>query len=118
MLNHTVSVEDEHKHLKCRVLSHRTGDYSVYAFENLDSECVNDKYLMCTKLPNWDIELNDGDTGILKFYKAIAGTTKWYDHRGSMTRIPHKHTAYYILDFVNLNNTIEIKKENNALVVN
>jgi len=76
------------------------GGYTVYVFENLDFDKLYDKYVMCTRFPNWQCdELNIGDTGFLKFREVEGGIDCWYDSI-SDTNVPYKYTNIHFLDFV------------------
>ena len=40
--------------------------YTSYVFENLESTCWDNKYIMCVRFPNWNqASFNIGDTGYL-----------------------------------------------------
>lgn len=112
---------EQFNHVKCKLLNFRRGDYSVYAYEILDApEHVKDKYILCTLLPNWDLDDHpNGTIGILRYSVTIAGITSWYDFK-SFDIIPHRHSANYIMDFIPISNVIEHDEEVNSesLIVN
>lgn len=85
---------------KLMAIRNDIGGYIVYVFELLESESLFDKYVMCTRFPNWDSPmLSLGDVGFLKYKEVFAGEDKWFDsNTGQM--IPYKYTGIHFIDFV------------------
>ena len=76
------------------------GEYITYVFKNLDSESIFDKYIMCTRFPNWDspfIEL--GDTGYVKYREVFGGVDEWYD-KDKEVFVKYNYTDIHFLDFI------------------
>ena len=49
--------------------------YTIYVFK----DNINNKYIMCTRLPNWQVqEINIGDEGYLQYQEIKAGD-EYYD---------------------------------------
>lgn len=108
-------MEQQYKYIKCRVLEVRNGDYTVYAFINLDAKKMSKKYLMCTRLPNWNVpDIKVGQEGILAYKPVIAGIDRWYNAE-ELTFHPYRHSANYFIDFVPITHIIDdnrvVKKE-------
>lgn len=82
------------------------GGYIVYVFNIIDGKLPYDKYIMCTRFPNWDSPtLNLGDVGYLKYREVDAGIDKWFD---GTNFIPYKYTGVHFLDFVYKKNKDEL----------
>jgi hypothetical protein len=76
------------------------GGYVVYVFENLDSKSYLDKYMMCTRFPNWQCQtVTINDTGYVKYREVQAGKDVWYDMNIDKW-ISYKYTGTHFLDFV------------------
>ena len=72
------------------------GGYEVLVFQDKD----NDKYLMCTKLPNWNTRTPSlGETGYVQAREFIAGVDTWYNTETG-SQIPYCYTGIYFWDFV------------------
>ena len=87
--------------IKCQLVAIQEGQYTVYVFDNLNHTLSSiDKYIMCTKLPNWQYNtpLNIGDVGYLQYEYAEAGTL-YYDHSNN-THVPYKYSNFYFLTFI------------------
>lgn len=90
--------------IKAKFICKKSGIYSNYVFQDLD----NNAYLICTVLPNWDIDvINIDDIGYLTFEKAVRGES--YLDKDLKTGV-YKYSKYYFKDFVketpNLENII------------
>lgn len=94
MINYTAYVK-----LLCQ--SYDSLDYTTYVFElldNTDINLLNEKYIMCTRWPNWDHrELRNGEIGYLSFSEIIAGEDKWFD---GTNFIPYKYTTIQFNRFI------------------
>lgn len=77
---------------------HDFGGYTTYVFQNLESKSVYDKYLMCTRWPNWEHRnLDLGETGYLTYKEVVAGVDTWYD---GTSFIPYNYTNIIFIKFV------------------
>lgn len=86
----------------CELLTYQRdcGDYIVYVFKNLDANGFLDKYIMCTKHPNWQSNpISIGDKGYLKVKEIVAGRDNWYNV-DSKEMIPYKFDGVQFFDFV------------------
>ena len=83
------------------------GGYVIYVFEIIDGKSPFEKYIMCTRFPNWESSLiMIGDVGFLKYKEVIAGKDMWYDIQTGNT-IPYKYTGIHFIDFVQQKNSEE-----------
>ncbi len=81
-------------------LSEDVGNYTVYVFENLDAVDEGNKYIMCTRLPNWNqADLVIGDTGYISFKEITAGLDKWYNER-TQEMLDYRYSQVYFIKFV------------------
>ncbi len=72
------------------------GGYVTYVFEFLDK--MPDKYIMCTKCPNWDSKvLKKGDIGYLHYEERIAGRDKWFD---GVNMVPYLYNWIQFMKFI------------------
>ena len=56
--------------------------YTSYVFENLESTCWDNKYIMCVRFPNWNqASFSIGDTGYLNVRYVEQGVDKWFDRK-------------------------------------
>jgi hypothetical protein len=95
--------EDEFIIIKAKLLAKRESDYTVYVFQLEE----NDKYIMCTKCPNWSTpELNLYQEGFLKYKSVRSGKDIWYDSI-SQSYFPYKYTANYFMDFIPLTHVVD-----------
>lgn len=76
------------------------GGYIIYVFEMEGGTLPYDKYVMCTRFPNWESPIiRIGDSGYLKYREVTAGDDKWYDsNTGNM--IPYKYSDMHFIDFI------------------
>lgn len=88
--------------IHCQLIAseHDICGYITYVFKSLDEAPFGKKYLMLTRLPNWDhrpIDLQE--RGYLTFKEVEAGVDKWYcPETGQM--IPYNYTNIYFIKFV------------------
>lgn len=76
------------------------GGYITYVFKNLESNEVFDKYLMCTRFPNWDSPMLElGDIGFVKYREVFGGIDEWYDKVNDCF-IKYNYTDIHFLDFI------------------
>lgn len=90
------------KTIKGKLLTYKEdiGGYIVYVFENLDYKLNSERYLMCTRFPNWDSpQLNIGDIGFVKYKLVEGGSDTWYDFY-TRQNVPYKYTGIHFLDFI------------------
>ena len=77
-----------------KLIAERKGLYHTYVFE-----ITSDKFIMCTKLPNWGYyDIKIGDSGFLTYEIAIAGES-YYD-RNSDENNKYKFSNIYFKDFI------------------
>ena len=84
----------------CKLVAkeHDFGGYTTYVFQNLENESIYDKYLMCTRWPNWEHRnLDLGETGYLTYKEVVAGVDTWYD---GTSFIPYNYTNIIFIKFV------------------
>ena len=87
-------------HGKLIGLKNNLGGYISYIFLNLDSNTVLDKYIMCTRFPNWESPfIKLGDTGYVKYREVFGGVDEWYDKEKEIF-IKYNYTDIHFLDFV------------------
>lgn len=98
-------------HGKLLTYNEDPGGYVIYVFLNLDYTKECNKYLMCTKYPNWETApIKIGDVGYLNVKEVEAGKDKWYNQEtGSF--IPYKYNGIQFLDFI-----LEKKKMTNSVI--
>lgn len=90
------------KVLYCKLLTYQIdpGDYVIYVFRNLDTLQICEKYVMCTKHPNWQTKpIEIGQKGYLKVKEIEAGKDTWYDS-DSKQYIPYKYSGIQFYDFI------------------
>ena len=81
--------------IKCQLISSREGKYTVYVFKLLE----NEEYILCTRLPNWDIpNINIGESGYLTYEEAIAGNTYFSPKSGKSCT--YSYSNIYLKDFI------------------
>ena len=80
--------------IHCKLVAKRDGMYTVFVFE-----ISYDKYIMCTKLPNWGpINIKIGDSRFLT-YQAVESGDSYYD-RDTGEQKTFKFSNIYFKDFV------------------
>ena len=87
--------------LYCKLVAIQDGQYTVYVFENLNEESTSkSKYIMCTKLPNWEYSeiLQTGDIGFLQCEFTISGES-YYKTSTNSNEI-YKYTNCYFINFI------------------
>ena len=87
--------------IKCKLVAVQEGQYTTYVFDNLNCMATSEnKYVMCTKLPNWQCidPVNIGDIGYLQYEYVEAG--KLYYDRGTNTLVPYKYSNFYFINFL------------------
>lgn len=75
--------------------------YITYVFECLEpNPPFGHKYLMMTRLPNWQVrDIDIGEIGYITYNEVVAGKDKWYcPETGQM--IPYNYTNIYFVKFV------------------
>ena len=72
--------------------------YQTYVFENLDYTDDSLKYIMCVKLPNWNIHIPEfGTVGFVQVLYVLAGITQWYNGK---EMVPYRYTNVYMTNFI------------------
>ena len=90
---------------KGKLVAKKEGIYTIYVFE-LDTG----KYIMCTRLPNWDVpEIIIGVSGFFTYIEAIAGETYFNPKLNQL--IKYNYTNIYFINFIedNIKQEKEIK---------
>lgn len=88
--------------VKLLVQQQESMGYITYVFENLDYKNEDDKYLMCTRFPNWEHrDLSEEEIGYVRIIFVEAGIDKWYD---GTTFNNYNYTNYIFSKFVKDNN--------------
>ena len=93
--------------VRARLVALRKGNYTVYVFENLDASNEINRYLMCTRCPNWsgdDLEISQ--EGFLKYKFVNCGKDTWYNAE-TCEHCFYKYSANYFIDFVPLTHVID-----------
>ena len=76
------------------------GNYTVYVFKNIFPKDNEDKFIMCTRFPNWNCtELEIGDIGYVKVQIVQAGKNTWFDPNNQKL-VPYNYDGVHFLDFV------------------
>jgi hypothetical protein len=79
-----------------KLMATRLGTYSMYVFKDLD---VQDNYIMCTRLPNWQVpEIQIGDAGFLEYQYVEAGQ-EYYD-LATEKMAKYLYTNVYFINFI------------------
>lgn len=85
---------------KLITLQNEIDGYITYVFQNLEANTTLEKYVMCTRFPNWKTEeLKIGDTGFLEYNDVIAGDDRWYDYYNDIY-VPYKYTNNHFVNFI------------------
>ena len=74
--------------------------YITYVFKNLNDTTPFDRYVMCTRFPNWDCEhLKVGDIGFVLYKFVEAGKSQWYNIETKEFEA-YKYTNCIFLNFI------------------
>ena len=95
MLN--TDVENTTMVIKSKLLALKEeGGYVTFVFVDLNI----DRYIMCTKLPNWDCPVIEiGDIGFLQYKDVIGGESEWYN-RNTGSNFKYSYDNTYFVNFV------------------
>ena len=92
--------------VKARLEAKRDGDYQTLVFKLSEpNEKILGSYFMVTKLPNWDIDIEIGQEGFVKFEMVRIG--EMWTHGETLEQHPYRYSAYYIREFVPMSHVIE-----------
>ena len=92
---------------KLITLQNEIDDYTTYVFQNLEAQVTSEKYIMCTRFPNWKTDtINIGDEGFLEYNEVVAGDDYWYDYHNYML-VPYKYTNNHFVNFIKDKKTIK-----------
>lgn len=94
------NIQNNDRVIKGKLVAYRedVGDYTTYVFEMINFPDEFNRYIMCTKFPNWDVPpIKIGDVGYLRYRCVIAGKDVWFN--GS-EYIPYKCTNIHFLNFI------------------
>jgi len=76
------------------------GGYIIYVFQDLDAEKIYEKYIMCTKFPNWETPLiKIGEVGYLRLKEIEAGKSTWYDVAKDCNQL-YRYDMIQFIDFI------------------
>lgn len=76
-------------------MAKKEGLYTVYVFEEVTSR----KYIMCTKLPNWQTPIiNINDIGFLQYAIVKAGDSYFNKNTGLMQL--YSYNGIYFINFI------------------
>ena len=82
---------------EAKLLAIKEGVYTTYVFKDY----INNKYIMCTRLPNWQVqEINIGDEGFLQYQEVNAGDS-YYDASIENYK-KYNYSNIYFNNFVNV----------------
>ena len=104
---------DNIKTIKSQLLTYENdlGGYITYVFKNLDSINNYDRYVMCTRFPNWETpNVNIGEIGFLKYKEIEGGKDKYYDNHENLFK-SYKFNGIHFIDFV------AIKQNNKDIIL-
>ena len=93
---------------KAKLVAYRenSGDYTTYVFEKEVYTNELDRYVMCTRFPNWDTpKLSLGDLGFLKYRIVIGGKDEWFNGMGF---IKYLNTDIHFLNFIHEKEKIDL----------
>ncbi len=72
--------------------------YINYIFLNLESTNMYNKYILCTRYPNWQHrELKLGEIGFLTYREIDAGIDEWFD---GTNFIPYRYSTVQFIKFI------------------
>lgn len=84
------------------VAKRKSGEYITYVFK-----ISYDRYVMCTRLPNWNVpDVEIGQEGYLSYKFIQAGIDQWYDQFNKKME-NYAYTANYFTDFVPISHVID-----------
>ena len=79
-----------------KLVAVKEGLYSMYVFKDLDTS----KYIMCTKLPNWNMpNIAIGEEGFIKYQEVMAGQ-EYYNPSSEQTE-KYKYSNLYLISYIN-----------------
>lgn len=86
MVNHVEEVE---------LKAVREGVYTMYVFQVLETK----KYIMCTRLPNWQTpDIDIGDNGFLNYQIVKAGEEYYNPNTEELTK--YQYSNIYFINFI------------------
>lgn len=85
---------------KLITLQNEIDGYITYVFENPEAKLTSEKYIMCTRFPNWRTDnINIGDEGFLEYNEVSAGDDYWFDYYNNQY-VPYKYTNNHFVNFI------------------
>lgn len=78
-----------------KVIAKKEGLYTLYVFQ------VDSKYIMCTKLPNWSINIDIDDIGYFTIEEVTAGD-KYFDPETNTEKV-YQYSNVYLKNFIKEN---------------
>ena len=87
-----------------QLLAIRSSVYTTYVFKVIKEN----EYVMCTKLPNWQVpEINVGDVGFLQ-YQIVKSGEHYITPDG--TDVVYKYSNIYFINFVKKTDAVKNKE--------
>jgi len=91
-----------------KLLAVREGTYTVYVFKVIE----RDDYIMCTRLPNWQVpEIAVDDVGFLQ-YQIVKAGEDYFDPKTEKT-VKYLYSNIYFMNFIQKSNILK----NNILIL-
>jgi len=91
-----------------KLLAIREGVYTCYVFQILNK----DEYIMCTKLPNWQVPtINIGDIGYLD-YQIVKAGDEYFDPK-TEKHMTYLYSNIYFINFIHKNEILN----NNEIIL-
>ena len=88
------------RHVILRAMRKCSNGYTELAFENLDYIDEDDKYLVCSLMPNWDIQSPTIDmSGYLSYNIVKGGIDKYFDGSQGIFRT-YMYDGTYVDKFI------------------
>lgn len=86
----------------------RESVYSMYVFKSLEE----DKYIMCTRLPNWQVpDVTVGEEGFLQ-YQIVKAGEKYYDPDTERAE-KYRYSNIYFINFIKKSDIVD----NNSIII-
>ena len=90
---------------EAKLVAKRSGVYTNYVFKDLESN----KYVFCTRLPNWQIpEIDIDDIGYLHYMDVRSGDEYVVPNTGEC--ISYRYNNTYLINFVKKSDIIKNKE--------
>lgn len=97
--------------LHCKLLAkeHDLLGYTSYVFKNLENAPFGNRYILCTRWPNWQCRSIDiGEEGFLTYQEIIAGQDSWWD---GDKYIPYNYSNLVFIKFIKEGKELDSKEK-------